>query len=89
MSRSPHPFDRLFINGNVRGEDDLHETLVINAIPEGEAGLGPALNNKPLPGWMIRFQVRHGLGAMPAFSEKEISDRELDDLVIAYLKAFR
>ncbi len=56
--------------------------------PGGEAGLGPALNNKPLPGWMIRFQVRHGLGAMPAFSEKEIGDRELDDLV-AYLKALR
>lgn len=56
--------------------------------PGGEAGLGPALNNKPLPGWMIRFQVRRGLGAMPAFSEKEIGDRELDDLV-AYLKALR
>jgi mono/diheme cytochrome c family protein len=37
---------------------------------------------------LIRFQVRHGLGAMPAFSEKEIGDRELDDLV-AYLKALR
>lgn len=56
--------------------------------PGGEAGLGPAINNKPLPGWLIRFQVRHGLGAMPAFSEKEISDRELND-VVAYLKALR
>lgn len=56
--------------------------------PKGEAGLGPAINNKPLPGWLIRFQVRHGFGAMPAFSEKEISDRELND-VVAYLKALR
>lgn len=54
----------------------------------GGAGLGPAINNKPLPGWLIRFQVRHGFGAMPAFSEKEISDGELND-VVAYLKALR
>jgi hypothetical protein len=33
-------------------------------------------------------QVRHGLGTMPAFSEREISDGELDDLV-AYVKALR
>ena len=56
--------------------------------PGGEAGLGPALNNKPLPGFLIRFQVRNGLGAMPGFSQKEISSTELDDL-IDYLKALR
>lgn len=49
--------------------------------PGGTQGLAPALNNKPAPGWLIRFQVRHGLGAMPAFSEEEISDAELDALV--------
>lgn len=47
----------------------------------GEGGLGPALNNKPLPASLIKFQVRHGLGAMPAFSEDQISDAELDELV--------
>jgi len=36
--------------------------------PGGEAGLGPSLNNKPLPGFAIKTQVRHGLGAMPSFS---------------------
>jgi mono/diheme cytochrome c family protein len=56
--------------------------------PRGEAGLGPALNNKPLPGFAVRYQVRHGLGAMPAFSKDEISDEALDD-VVAYLKALR
>lgn len=56
--------------------------------PGGAGGLGPALNDKPLPGAMIRFQVRHGLGAMPAFSEQQISDAELNDLV-AYLVALR
>lgn len=56
--------------------------------PGGTAGVGPALNNKPLPGFLIKFQVRHGLGAMPAFSEEHISSEELDALV-AYLKALR
>ena len=45
--------------------------------PGGEGGLGPALNNKPAPQWAIRFQVRHGLGAMPRFSERDISDEQL------------
>ena len=33
--------------------------------PGGEAGLGPALTNKPLPMFLVRAQVRYGLGAMP------------------------
>jgi len=56
--------------------------------PGGEAGLGPALNNKPLPRSLIKFQVRHGLGAMPAFKEDQISSAELDALT-AYLVALR
>ena len=56
--------------------------------PGGEAGVGPAINNKPLPGFLIKFQVRTGLGAMPAFSQGEISAEELDHLV-DYLKALR
>ena len=56
--------------------------------PAGEAGLGPAINSKPLPGFLIKFQVRTGLGAMPAFSQREISPEELDHLV-DYLKALR
>jgi mono/diheme cytochrome c family protein len=56
--------------------------------PGGEAGLAPAINNKPLPGFMIKTQVRLGVGAMPAFSRDEITAEELDDLV-TYLKALR
>lgn len=56
--------------------------------PGGEAGLGPALNNKPLPSFLITFQVRHGLGAMPAFSEEEITASQLD-AIVAYLHALR
>ncbi len=56
--------------------------------PGGTAGIGVALNNKPLPGWLIRFQVRNGVGAMPAFSEEAVSAAELDALV-AYLQWLR
>jgi mono/diheme cytochrome c family protein len=56
--------------------------------PRGQAGLAFALNNKPLPGPLIAFQVRRGLGAMPAFPEEVISDAALDDLVI-YLRELR
>lgn len=56
--------------------------------PNGEGGLGPALNNKPLPGPLIRFQVRHGLGAMPAFPPGKISDDQLHQLT-DYLRALR
>ena len=56
--------------------------------PAGEAGVGPALNDKLLPGFAIRTQVRRGYGAMPAFSQREIAGPELDDLV-EYLTELR
>jgi mono/diheme cytochrome c family protein len=56
--------------------------------PKGEAGLAPSLNDKPLPGFLIRYQVRHGLGAMPEFGPGQISDAELDEL-IAYMRDLR
>jgi mono/diheme cytochrome c family protein len=54
--------------------------------PGGEAGLGPALNNKPFPDFLKRFQVRHGLGVMPHFEKDQLSDAQLD-AIIDYLKA--
>lgn len=56
--------------------------------PDGNAGLGPALNDKPLPAFAIRFQVRNGLGAMPSFSDKKIENATLD-AIVAYVKALR
>lgn len=56
--------------------------------PGGEGGLGPALNNKPLPGFLIKTQTRFGLGAMPAFTRQALPPDELDDIV-AYLKELR
>lgn len=56
--------------------------------PGGSAGLGPAINDKPLPGLAIKTQVRKGVGAMPAFDANRIPDADVDNL-IAYLKTLR
>ena len=52
--------------------------------PDGEAGLGPSVYY--VPGFVKKYQVRHGIGAMPDFDESVISDEELDKIVL-YLKA--
>jgi mono/diheme cytochrome c family protein len=54
----------------------------------GEGGMGPIINDKQLPKFLMHFQVRHGLGVMPAFSDKQISDAELED-ILNYLVALR
>jgi mono/diheme cytochrome c family protein len=56
--------------------------------PGGRGSVGFAINNKPLPGPMIKTQVRVGAGEMPSFSKEQISDAELDD-VVKYLMALR
>jgi mono/diheme cytochrome c family protein len=56
--------------------------------PQGKAGLGPALNNKPAPAFLVKRQIRWGLGSMPSFKKDEISDQELRDLT-AYVLQLR
>jgi cytochrome c5 len=56
--------------------------------PNGAGGVGPAINDKPLPQALIRTQVRAGLGAMPGFDEHHISDKELK-AVSDYLATLR
>ena len=56
--------------------------------PGGQGGLGPAINNKPLPRILMHTQIRQGFGAMPGFNEKDINDRELDHL-LDYVVALR
>jgi mono/diheme cytochrome c family protein len=56
--------------------------------PGGEGGLGPALNDKPAPVWLMKTQVRTGLGTMPSFGADEIPAATLDDLM-AYVVALR
>ena len=77
----------VFIPMTIAGRRSLSNRM-LRCHPKGEAGLGPAVNDKPLPAWLIRFQVRNGLGAMPSFAVRQISPAELDDLV-AYLEALR
>ena len=48
--------------------------------PNGESGLGPALNDKPLPEVAIRTQIREGVGAMPAFDEHQLRDQDVEAL---------
>jgi cytochrome c5 len=54
----------------------------------GAAGLAPSLNDKRLPNWFIKFQVRKGMGAMPAYSQRALNDSQLDD-VVTYLRYLR
>jgi mono/diheme cytochrome c family protein len=55
---------------------------------EGEGGMSPKFNEKPLPKFLMRFQIRHGLGAMPAFPPERLSDQDVHDIV-EYLVALR
>jgi mono/diheme cytochrome c family protein len=54
----------------------------------GEAALGPAINDKPFPKFLMHIQVRVGMGAMPSFKQDEISDEEVR-LILDYLKALK
>ncbi|MBX9853213.1 MAG: c-type cytochrome [Cytophagaceae bacterium] len=61
--------------------------------PGGEAGLGPPINNVPLPGFTKRIRIRSkafllGLGRMPSFKKHEISRQEMDDLIV-YMHALK
>jgi mono/diheme cytochrome c family protein len=56
--------------------------------PLGEGGLAPAINDKPFPDFLKRFQVRHGLGVMPAFDKQELPEDQLRD-ILAFIRAMR
>lgn len=56
--------------------------------PGGEAGLGPAINSNPAPQFIKRFQMRHGIGVMPAFKTTVISKSDLRD-ISKYLRAWK
>ena len=56
--------------------------------PQGDGGLGPSLNDKPLPAFGIRIQVRRGFGAMPALHENELPHQDVE-AIVAYMKALR
>lgn len=70
-----------------RGQRVFHE-FCHQCHPSGAGGLGPGINDKPLPKAAITLQVRKGLGDMPAFSSEVLSSAELD-AIVAYLSALR
>src|SRR4051812_46878013 len=50
----------------VRGKE-LFDRNCYQCHPGGETGLAPAINDKPVPAWLMKTQMRAGLGAMPSF----------------------
>jgi hypothetical protein len=50
--------------------------------PGGMQGKGPSLIDKPLPDFLIHFQIRQGMGDMPAFKEEELSKDEVKRIVL-------
>ena len=81
--RTPVTLDAAVSRGQVVFMENCHQCH-----PGGEAGLGPAINDKPFPDFLKKFQVRHGLGAMPSFPKDKTSDSDLENLM-KYLKAVR
>jgi mono/diheme cytochrome c family protein len=47
----------------------------------GGGGIGPSLNDKWMPSFFIKLKVRHGIGKMPHFSDRVVSDEQLDDMI--------
>ena len=86
--RREEPFTQLRLTEEQIQGRQLFQTHCGQCHPGGSGGLGPAINNKPLPSWLIRLQVRRGFGAMPAFSKESLSDAELARIT-AYLKTLR
>ena len=66
-------------NARVANGQMLYNRYCQKCHPGGGAGLGPEVIHKP--GFARRFQVRHGLGTMPAFKKKVISKHELTDIM--------
>lgn len=66
----------------------LYDRYCYKCHTEGEGGMAPSLNEKPLPQFAMKFQIRHGIGAMPAFPPERLSDEEVDRIV-QYIVALR
>jgi mono/diheme cytochrome c family protein len=75
-------------NANIANGERMYMVHCQKCHPGGEAGLGPAINPNPAPGFIKRFQVRHGLGVMPSFKRHEISRQDLHN-ISKYMKAWK
>jgi mono/diheme cytochrome c family protein len=75
-------------NEQVKNGQVLYMAHCQKCHPQGEGGLAPAINSNPAPGFIKRFQVRHGLGVMPSFKADELTRGQLKD-ISRYLKALK
>ena len=66
----------------------LFEEYCATCHPGGMGGVGLAIVNKPLPEFLIKFQIRNGIGVMPAFGEDKLSDEQVDHIAeyLVYLR---
>jgi hypothetical protein len=85
---TPDPTGNIvFTKGEMRGMK-LFMTLCNRCHPAGEKGKGPSLNDKKLPDMLIHFQIRNGLGDMPAFEEKDLSKDDVKH-IISFVRLIR
>jgi mono/diheme cytochrome c family protein len=75
-------------DASIKAGEKLYNMHCYKCHTMGAGGLGPSLNDKPLPRFLIRLQIRHGLGVMPAFSEQQLSDQQVEE-IIDYVIAMR
>lgn len=72
----PHGPPIRAVVGESRGKT-LFQKFCYKCHPNGTTGLGPAINNKPLPEFAIETQIRKGVGAMPSFDHATLSDADV------------
>ena len=76
------------LDDHLKRGQQVYDVYCYKCHTKGEGGLAPAINDKPLPRFLMKTQVRLGLGTMPSFSKQQINDEDLDALV-DYLVALR
>ena len=76
------------VNEQIAHGERLYMQYCQKCHPGGEGGIGLAINPVPVPQFVKRFQVRHGLGVMPSFKKDEISESDLKD-ISKYMRAWQ
>jgi cytochrome c5 len=77
---SPHPKEAVTMSVQQFEGMKLFMRHCNKCHPGGEQGKGPSLNDKPLPNFIVHWQVRLGVGDMPKFTEEQISTTDVDKI---------